>query len=129
MTQPHVHVYGNDHSPWVQAVLLGLHWKGIPHTRRTAPPLAVFAKSGVMMPAASIGDTPWRLESTDILRELGYDPVSRGDLREIYAAWRGVFHRADHISWFFGNFSLSRDQSPSLPARLRNHFLRSFSVL
>lgn len=81
------------------------------------------------MPAASIGGAPWRLESTDILCELGYDPVSRDDLREIYAAWRGVSHRADHISWFFGHFSLSRDQSPTLPARLRNHFLRSFSVL
>ncbi len=129
MTQPHVHVYGVDHSPWVQAVLLGLHEKGIPHTLRTIPPLAVFAKSGVMMPAASIGDAPWRLESTDILHELGYDRVSPDDLRELYAAWRGVFHRADHISWFFGNFSLCRDQSPSLPARLRNHFLRCFSVL
>ena len=129
MTQPQVHVYGVDHSPWVQAVLLGLHEKGIPHTLRTVPPLAVFARWGVMMPAASIGDAPWRLESTDILRELGYDPVSRDDLREIHAAWRGVSHRADNISWFFGNFSLCRDQSPSLPARLRNHFLRSFSVL
>lgn len=35
-------LYGNDHSPWVQAVLLGLHEKGIAHTLVMLPPLSVF---------------------------------------------------------------------------------------
>lgn len=36
-----VEVYGGDHSPWVQAVLLALHEKGIDH--RTCPTLPLEA--------------------------------------------------------------------------------------
>ena len=49
-------LYGNDHSPWVQAIMLGLHEKGMEYTRSTFPPLEVFKKWGPMMPAASIDD-------------------------------------------------------------------------
>ena len=52
----HVWLYGNDHSPWVQSVLLGLHEKQIPHTVELAPPLSVFRSSGVLMPAAKIDE-------------------------------------------------------------------------
>ena len=126
---PHLDVYGQDHSPWVQTVLLGLHEKGVPHTLTTVPPLSVFRKSGIMMPAASVDGGPWQLESAEILEQVGYGAVSREDLRAIYGAWRGVTHRADRALRFFHAFSLSRDLHPSLWPRLRNNFLRSFAVL
>ena len=124
-----VDVYGQDHSPWVQAVLLGLYVKGVPHTLRTAPPLSVFWKSGIMMPAARVAGGAWQLESVEILQRVGYEPVSSEDMRAIYGAWQGVAHRADRTSRFWHAFSLSRDPNPSLLPRLRNHFLRSFAVL
>ena len=126
---PHVDVYGQDHSPWVQAVLLGLYEKGVSHTLTTVPPGSVFRKSGIMMPAASLDGGPWQLESAEILRQVGYGPVSREDLRAIYGAWQGVTHRADRALRFAHAFSLGRDPHPSLWPRLRNHFLRSFAVL
>ncbi len=125
---PHLDVYGQDHSPWVQAVLLGACEKGVSHTLRTAPPFSVFRKSGVMMPAASVDGGPWQLESVEILQRVGYEPVSSADMRAIYGAWRGVAHRVDRTSRFWHAFSLSRDPNPSLLPRLRNHFLRSFAV-
>ena len=126
---PHLDVYGLDHSPWVQTVLLGLHEKGISHTLTTVPPFSVFRKSGIMMPAASIDGGPWQLESAEILQQVGYAPVSREDLRAIYGAWRGVRHRPDSALRFWRAFSLARDPHPSLLRRLRNHFLRSFAIL
>ena len=65
----HVRVYGGDHSPWVQALLLGLHERGISHTLLTIPPLSVFLNSGVLMPAASLDGGPWRLGSGAILAD------------------------------------------------------------
>ena len=46
-----VEVYGADHSPWVQAVLLTLHDKGIEHNLRSVPPCEAFSRWGVFMPA------------------------------------------------------------------------------
>ena len=126
---PHLDVYGLDHSPWVQTVLLGLYEKGVSHTLTTVPPLSVFGRWGVMMPAARVDGGPWQLESAEILRRVGYDPVSAEDMAAIYGAWQGVTHRADRASRFWHAFSLVRDPHPSLPLRLRNHFLRSFAVL
>ena len=37
-----VEVYGVDHSPWVQAVLLGLHEAKVPHRVRSLPPRETF---------------------------------------------------------------------------------------
>lgn len=71
-----VDVYGADHSPGVQAVLLGLHDAGISHSQTSLPPLATFLKSGVMMPAARIDDGPWQLESADVLRKLGFQAIT-----------------------------------------------------
>ena len=68
-------VYGADHSPWVQAVLLGLHAQKHAYTLTTVPPLALLFKSGVMMPAAKTSDTPWLLESADILQQIGFGEV------------------------------------------------------
>jgi glutathione S-transferase len=122
-------IYGQDHSPWVQAVLLGLHEKDIPHTLTAIPPLAVFLKSGVMMPAARIDGAPWQLESADILRQVGFDEVSKEDLKAIHDAWLGVAHRAKSAPRFFSATSRSHDPDPVFWRRLRNQFLRSFVVL
>ena len=126
---PHLDVYGQDHSPWVQAVLLGLYERGTSHSLTTVPPLSVFRHWGVMMPAASVDGAPWQLESAEILQQVGYQPISTEDLVAMYDAWQGVTHRADRVLRFFHAFSLARDPHPSLLPRLRNHFLRSFAVL
>ncbi len=82
-----------------------------------------------MMPAASTDGGPWRLESAEILQQVGFDPVSHEDIRAIYRAWNGVRHRTDRALRFWHGFSLARDPHPSLLLRLRNHFLRSFTTL
>ena len=66
-----VEVYGGNHSPWVQAVLLALHDKQIDHELRPLPPLATFRKWGVFMPVVSVNGAPWEKESSDILVKLG----------------------------------------------------------
>ncbi len=124
-----VAVYGMDHSPWVQAVLLGLHDAGINHSLTSLPPLATFLKSGVMMPAARVDDGPWQLESTDILRAVGYAAVTEEQLRLLRGAWQGVMHRTDSAALFWGGFSLAGDANPVLHRRLANNFLRSFVTL
>lgn len=124
----HIDVYGQDHSPWVQTVLLGLYEKRISHTLTTVPPPSVFRKSGVMMPAASVDGGPWQLQSAEILQQVGYEPVSPEDMRPIYSAWQGVSHRTDGALRFWSAFSLARDPHESLLIRLRNNFLRSFAT-
>jgi hypothetical protein len=124
-----VRVYGADHSPWVQAVLLGLHDAGIAHTLTTVPPLEQFLASGVTMPAASIDGRPWQLESAGILRDVGYDPVTPEELGLVRGAWRGVLHRADSAALFFGAFSLAGDPAARAPVRLLRNLLRSFVTL
>jgi glutathione S-transferase len=126
---PHLDVYGQDHSPWVQAVLLGLYEKRVSYTITTLPPLSLFRKSGIMMPAASIDGGRWQLQSHEILQQVGYDAVSPEDMGAIYAAWGGVAHRVDSAPRFWNEFSFICDPHPSLLPRLRNHFLRSFAVL
>jgi glutathione S-transferase len=125
----HVEVYGADHSPWVQAVLLGLHDAGISHSLTTLPPFETFRNSGVMMPAASFDEGPWQLESADILRELGFSAVTDQQMKLIRSAWRGVLHRADSAALFWGGFSLMGDRDAPPVRRLINDFLRSFVTL
>jgi glutathione S-transferase len=124
-----VDVYGADHSPWVQAVLLGLHEAGIAHSLTSLPPLAVFLNSGVMMPAARIDDEPWMLESADILQRVGYESIADEEMRLVRSAWRGVMHRTDSAALFWGGFSLAGDSDTSFIRRMRNNFLRSFVTL
>jgi hypothetical protein len=126
---PHLDVYGQDHSPWVQAVLLGLYERGVSQTLTTVPPCSVFRKSGILMPAASVDGGSWLLDSAEILQQVGYEPVARKDALAIYRAWQGVGHRPDRAVRFWHAFSLIRDPHPSLLLRLRNHFLRSFATL
>jgi hypothetical protein len=104
-----VKLYGVNHSPWVQAVLLGLHDRGIEHSLTSIPPIDTFLHSGVMMPAASIDGGPWKLESAELLEELGFDTVSDEEMQLVRGAWRGVFHRTDSAALFWGNFAKAGD--------------------
>jgi glutathione S-transferase len=125
----HVDVYGVDHSPWVQAVLLGLFDAEIPHELTLVPPLATFTKSGVMMPAARIDNGAWQLESADILRTIGFEAVTDEHMQLVRGAWQGVLHRADSAAHFWGGFSLVRGRRLSLVGGLLGNFLRSFVTL
>jgi hypothetical protein len=124
-----IRLYGNDHSPWVQAVMMGLHQQELDCSRSTIPSREAFLSWGVMMPAASFGGEPWKLESKDILHRLSFSPVSDKDMNAIRRTWQGVLHRADFWTRFWGEFSLAGDPSPSLPQRLINNYLRSFTIL
>jgi hypothetical protein len=125
----YVEVYGADHSPWVQAVLLGLHEAGIRHDLRTTPTRDVFIARGVRMPAASIDGGPWKFESTDILADLGFDGISDSKRRLVVRSWQGVTHRPDSAAMFWGGFSLTGDRHKSAPRRFVRNFLRSFVTL
>ena len=76
-------VYGADHSPWVQAVLLTLHHKGIDYRLRSLPPWQVLKKWGVLMPAVSINEGAWQVESAEILVKLGLEPITAKDLQSV----------------------------------------------
>ena len=39
---PNIQLYGNNHSPWVQAVMMGLHQKQMEYSRTATPPFEVF---------------------------------------------------------------------------------------
>lgn len=122
-------IYGGDHSPWVQAVLLGAHEKRIDYSLTTSPPWPVFLRWGVLMPAASVDGDPWQVESSDILERMGYARIADVDHAAVHGAWRGVLHRTDSIPRFFHRFSLAGDPSPSSLRRLCSNFLRSFATL
>jgi hypothetical protein len=124
-----IRLYGNNHSPWVQAVMMGLHQKQLDYSRTSAPPIHVFLAWGCMMPAASFNGASWELESNNILLRLGFSEVSDGDMRTVRHGWQGVLHRTDFWTRFWGEFSLASDPNPSLPRRLINNFLRSFTIL
>ena len=122
----HVSVYGALHSPWLQAVLLGLHEKGISHSLQPIPSLRLLINSGVMMPAAKINHGPWQLDSEEILKSLGFEGINEDDKRSIDRTWNGVLHRVDSPLEFFRGFSLNRDSHPSFLVRTLRSFLRSF---
>jgi glutathione S-transferase len=124
-----VEVYGGDHSPWVQAVLLTLHEKKIEHSERQLPPFEAFKQWGVMQPAVSIDGKSWEIESSEIVVRLGLDPISKKDLRAIQGAWRGVIHRSDNLFRFIAGFAVLGDSSRSFVKRSGRNFLRSFIAL
>ena len=124
----HVLVYGGDHSPWVQSVLLGLHERGIPHTVITAPPLSVLLNSGILMPAVSIDGGPGLLDSGRILGALGFSKVSPEGHRALMQVFGGALERVDSSWEFWFRWSLLRDEHPARVRRLWNHFWRAFSV-
>lgn len=124
-----VSVYGVDHSPWVQAVLLGLQERGIDYRVRSIPPLTVFLRSGILMPAASIDERPWLLDSERILVALGFSEVPREVRRELMVAFtQSAAHRRDDIADFWRRFGLVREEEPSRVRRHWNFFWRAFAA-
>lgn len=101
-------IYGLDHSPWVQSVLLCLYFNKINYNIRTIPTVGLLIKSGVMMPALRIENSQWKLDSMNILQTLGCDPISSSESKLIFKTWRGVQHRADNPFKFFYSFSLCK---------------------
>ncbi len=125
---PNIQLYGNNHSPWVQAVMMGLHQKQMEYTRTATPPLEVFKRWGTMMPAASFDGEPYQLESRDILHKIGYSECSDEDMGALRHAWTGVMHRADYWPRFWGEFSLASDPHPSFLPRFVKNFFRAFTI-
>ena len=121
-----VEVYGGTHSPWVQSVLLGLEERGIDYSLRSTPPWECLKKWGVLMPAVSIDGARWKIESSEILTELGFDPISQEDLKMVRSAWQGVLHRPNDPLRFFSEFSKAGDSAPHLGQRSVRNFLRAF---
>ena len=119
-------LYGFTHSPWVQAVLLALHDKGIEYELFLRPPYKVFKQWGVYMPAISINDGPWEIESTEMLVKLGYEPILIEELESANNAWQGVLHRTDNPFNFFLSFSRGGQVSKSFVSNTINNFLLSF---
>lgn len=125
----HVRLYGNDHSPWAQGVILGLHERGIDHMLVTVPPFAVLRESGVLMPAASLDGGPWMLDSEAILVAVGFSQVTREERHALEAVFASAaLDRTDPAFRFWHRFSWARDERPTLPGRLWNHFWRAFSI-
>ena len=108
-----VDVYGADHSPWVQAVLLGLREKGIEPEIHLLPPLAVFRKWGILMPAVSIDGKPWQIDSIKILENFDFDPISDKELRLVQNAWRSVLQRPRNPFRFLPALRAFKIRNPS----------------
>ena len=121
-----IKVYGFTHSPWVQAVLLALHDQRIEYDLLLRPPYEVFKKWGVYMPAISIDDGPWEIESTEILVKLGYKPILVEEINAANSAWQGVLHRTDDPFNFFLSFSRGGQVSKSFISNTTSNFLLSF---
>lgn len=121
-----VEVYGCNHGPWVQAVLLGLHDKGIEYQLRSTPPREALIRWGVYMPAISIDNEPWAIESSEILVKLGFEPISTEDMKAIRRTYQGVLHRADKPLHFIAGWARAGDSSTGFFQRSGRNFLRSF---
>ena len=86
-----VKVYGFNHSPWVQAVLLALHDQKIEHVVYQIPSFKIFNKWGIYMPVVSIDENPAEIESTKILQKLNYNAITENELRAIREPGRAYF--------------------------------------
>ncbi len=121
-------VYGHNHSPWVQAVLLGLHQKGLSADFTSVPPAECFLKWGVWMPTARV-EGKWQRESGDILESIGYPHIDMPRRMKIQRTWQGVLHRTDSVPRFVSGFANAGDPNPSAVTRLWRNFLRAFITL
>jgi len=125
-----VAVYGGTHSPWVQAVLLGLHEKRVTHTVQNVPPLRLFLDSGVFMPAARIAGRPWIYDSAAILGEFGFSPVDEADRKMLIRTFgTGALQRTSSVWGFWKSWCTLQDGHPSRLRQLWHHLTRPFSVL
>ena len=125
-----VRLFGIDHSPWVQAVLLGLHDRGVPYESSVAPSPSLFLSSGVFMPAARIDGSPWTYDSARILQALGYSEVEPADAKAMVRLFSaGAFERTSSAVRFWTAFSSVRDGSPSALERGIHQLARPVVVL
>ncbi len=124
-----IDLYGNDHSPWVQSVLLCLYDKNINYNLRTIPTLNLLFKSGVMMPAIRDDSYTWKLDSAEILQKLGNDSLSSSEKKLIFKTWQGVQHRVDNPLTFFYAFSLCKGFHNNKLFNLYNHALRPLTSI
>ena len=120
-------IYGHNHSPWVQAVLLGLHEKKIKYTLYQTPPFEILKIWGVYMPAAALDGNSWEVESSKILKKIGFNKVSEQDIRAAQDAWKGVLHRPDNPFKFFSAWAHACDLNLPFLKSLINSFLLSFT--
>ncbi len=125
----HVELYGVDHSPWVQAVLLGLHEKRIAYVLSTLPPFEVFRRTGVLMPMARIDGGSWLADSERILVALGFPALGQDERRALRKAQTGsAMHRRNGRFAFWRGFSCINEEHPSRFRRLWNPFWRAFTT-
>ena len=124
-----IDLYGNDHSPWVQSVLLCLYDKNINYNLRVIPTLSLLFKSGVMMPAMRDDNYKWKLDSVEILQILGNDSISSSEKKLIFKTWQGVQHRVDNPLKFFYAFSLCKGFHNNKLFNLYNHALRPLTSI
>ena len=78
------------------------------------------------MPAVSLDDGPWEIESTEILTKLGYKPILADELKTTNNAWQGVLHRTDNPFKFFLHFARGGQMSKSFVNNTVSNFLLSF---
>ena len=121
-----INVYGQDHSPWVQSVLLALHEQQISYRLTTVPTLSLLVSGGVMMPALRFESDTWIRESTDILYRLGYEKPTTDESKHIQAAWQGVVHRSDHPGVFFQSVSWISDPEKNSMQLILKQLFRGF---
>lgn len=128
-TRKPVIVFGTDHSPLVQSVLLGLFEKEIPYRLITAPPRRVFKRSGVLMPAVNFSGEDWVRESEDILVAAGFQKITPEDEKALNKVFSIAVHRVESGFKLWRGWSLVKDGEPSALKRFSNHFFRSFVAL
>ena len=124
-----IEVYGFSHSPWVQAVLLALFDKKVDHILYQNPPLEVFKQWGVYMPAISINNEPWEVESIKILKKFDYEEINSEELDAVNKAWQGVLYRTNNPLKFFSSFARGGQTSGRFFNDIKSNFLLSFVAL
>ena len=78
------------------------------------------------MPAVSFNNELWEIESTHILKKIGYEEIIPNDLNAANAAWQGVLHRPDNPFTFFASFARGGQISNSFLKNVVSNFLLSF---
>ena len=124
-----IEIYGLDHSPWVQSVLLCLYDNKFNYSLKSVPSLSLFFRSGVMMPALRFKSNGWKLDSAEILESLGYKALSTIEKKLIFKTWQGVQHRVDNPFKFFYRFSICKGFYKSKLINFFHHILRPFIAI
>ena len=77
------------------------------------------------MPAISINDGPWEIESKKCWLNWGYEHITIEEINAANRAWQGVLHRTDNLN-FFLSFARGGQVSKSFVNNVVNNFLLSF---